>query len=549
MSEETPVYTETVQMLKSFRQKILSDLVSARVNARLDASHDTMQKYSQLLDRISIVPYIFGRIREHALALRIKGYDIGSGEMRKITAQYTGTITDYPLSKEPVIPYRKLPQVDVFRYEPPTITNIAEISSEELWGNYFTLQADRGSRKEGADVQNVFFDYYKMRPIGRAYIELTLTNQETGFEDHVTLKGEATVLARSLTRKEEVTFDDYVIYVFIDADFFSSSAKVASVPMVLVVTSDTALKPQLVILAGGKRLFSNAVGVYAGLITDGQLVGWTKVAGGYTETVKDIMWANISTLKIGVNDPMLGTTKPVPNIRDSELIGELYKYKAIEEATVEAIPNTGYQVVRWELDGVEYPASPSFTFKMYRDHTLLCVFGTLNTAYLRPVGDVEYLNIRRYPSDTELYAQIDEEISDADATYLYDWITGRHDPTYYCKALFDVPLDLVPSGNTIDYVEVFVRPKSPNPYYPARIALWIRTHGIDYVTDYDWVYESYGVKSYKWYSNPYTEEAWTVDEINNLKIGFQGMIELPNTLETGDYLRVTQLWAEVPYHT
>jgi len=109
MDEETPTYNQAVQMLKDFRQRILSDLVSARVNARLDASHDTMQKYLRLLDRISIVPYIFGRIREHALALRINGNDIGSGEMRKITAKYSGTTVDYPLSKEPVVSYRKLP--------------------------------------------------------------------------------------------------------------------------------------------------------------------------------------------------------------------------------------------------------------------------------------------------------------------------------------------------------------------------------------------------------------------------------------------------------
>jgi len=540
MSEPPSTYTETVQMLKSFRQKIISDLVSARINARLDASHLTMQKYSRLLDRLSIVPYIFGRIREHALALRINGNDIGFGEMRKITAQYTGTNVDYPLSKEPVIPYRKLPQVDVFRYDPPTIANVAEIASEELWANYFTLQCDKGKHKETPDVQNVFFDYYKFRPIGRAYLEISLSNQETGFENYATLKGEATILARSVTPTTEVTMNDYIIYVFVDADFFSSTAKITSVPMVLVVTSDTALKPVWIILAGGKRVPTNIVGVYASNITDGQLVGWTKIASNYTETVKNILWANSSILTIEVNDPMLGTTDPLP---------DKHNYKAIEEAIVTAIPNTGYQVVGWELDGVQFPASPTFTVRMYRDHKLICMFGTSDTAYLRPIGDVESLNIRRYPPDTELYTQISEEISDGDATYLHDWITGRHDPIYYCKALFSVPAGLVPAGKIIDYVEVFVRPKSPNAYYPAKIALWIRTYGEDYVSDYDWVYEPYELKSYKWTTNPSTGDAWKVDEINSLRIGFQGMIEQHNILETGDYLRVTQLWAEVAYHS
>jgi len=540
MSEEIPVYNETVRMLKDFRRRILSDLVSARVNARLNASHDTMQKYSRLLDRLSIVPYVFGRIREHALALRINGNDIGSGEMRKIVASYTGGLAEYPTGRTINVPLRNLPLVDVFHYDPPTIANVADLASEELWSNYFTLQVTRGKYKETPDVQNAFFDYYKLRPIGRAYFELSLSNQEIGFENYATIKGEATVLARSITPVSEETAYDYVFYVFLDADFFGTSGKITSVPMVFVVTSDTALNPKQTVLAGGKRLFTDSVGVYTSNIIEGQFVGWTKIAGGYSVVTENITWSNMSTLKIMVNDPSLGTTDPPPDI---------HKYKAIEEETVNAIPEPGYTVVRWELDGVQYSPSDSFTVKMYRNHELLCVFGTTDVFYLRPNDDIEQFNVRRYPSDTVLYTQIDEEISDGDATYVHDWITGRHDPLYTCGALFGFPSITLPSGNVIDSVRVYVRAKSTNVFYPGQVALWIRTHGRDYVTDYDWVYDTYTVKSYEWKNNPYTGEPWTADEVNTLLAGFQGRIDQPNLLETGDYLRVTQLWIEVPYHS
>jgi len=535
MSEETQVYTETVQMLKSFRQRILSDLVSARVNARIDASHDTMQKYSQLLDRISIVPYIFGRIREHALALRIKGYDIGTGEMRKITAQYAGTTVDYPLSKEPVIPYRKLPQVDVFRYHAPTITSIAEISSEEMWGSYFTLQVNRGSHKETPDIQNAFFDYYKLRPVGRAYIELTLSDQVAGFESYTTLKGEATILARTVTPQKDSIVHDYIFYVFLDGDFFGTSGKIESVPCVFVVTSESAMNPKLTVMAGGKRIFTDAVGIYAGWVTNGQFVGWTKVAGGYTEDIKDITWASMSKLTIEVNDPLMGTTDPAPDV---------HEYKALEEEIVTAIPNAGYAVQYWELDGVTYPASDTFTVKMYRDHVLKCIFGETFIAYLRPSSIDSYVNVVSYPSDAELYECVNEEYADGDASYIYDnrpfWVD-------YCNVYFRFPLDIIPSGYKPNYVELYALVRNLNPLATVTVRLGVKIDGTDYYSEYPLTAGDYKSLSRRFNVNPATGVGWTRDEVNNLVAGLHISGMWSGFAYLSDQVRITQFYVKVPY--
>jgi len=536
-----PEYTEAVNGLKAFRSKVLTDLVGSRVVAGLDASHDSMVKYKGVVEGLTIVPYLFSRVRESALALKFKGLDVGTGEMTKVVADFVGDSALYPLKPPYKVSQRSLPEVDIFSYTPPSDVSLAEKSAEEIWGGFFTLQSDKGTLKETADVQNVFYDYYKLRAVGRAKVELTLSAQEVGFSTYVKLKGETSILVRSVTPQTDSTIKDYDFYVFLDADFFSSSAKIESVPMVLVITSGTAGNPQRVVMAGGKRIVTDAVGVYEGLVTNGQLVGWSKVCGGYSEDVKSILWSAMSRLTIRVNDVAKGTTDPIP---------DTYEEKAIESVLVTAYPETGYEVVRWELDGVQYPASDTFTVKMYRDHDLLCFFGTVDTAYLRPNSDVSSLNVRRYPADTTLYTQVDEEESDGDATYLYDWITGTHPATYYATVLFGVPSDVVPYGKSIEYVEVFVRAKYRNPFYPPQIALWINTHGEDYVTDYVYVTSpDYVTYSYRWTTNPYTGLSWTKAEVDALKVGFQAKMVQPVIIETGDYIRVTQEWAEVPYYT
>jgi len=537
MDEETPTYNQAVQMLKDFRQRILSDLVSARVNARLDASHDTMQKYLRLLDRISIVPYIFGRIREHALALRINGNDIGSGEMRKITAKYSGTTVDYPLSKEPVVSYRKLPQVDVFRYHPPTLASIAELTSEELWGNYFILQTTRGSHKETPDVQNVFFDYYKLRPIGRAYFELSLSNQTAGYEDYSSVKGEATVIARSVTPQKDSTIHDYVFYVFLDADFFGSSGKIESVPVVFVVTNESAGNPQLTVMAGGKRLFTDTVGVYAGWVSNGQFVGWTKVADAYTEAVKHITWASMSKLTIEVNDESFGTTDPAPGIHEC---------KALEEVPVTAIPNPGYSVEYWILDGVTYPGSDSFTVKMYNDHVLKCIFGESFIAYLRPSSTHESANVASYPADKELHECVNEEYSDSDASYIYD---SRPIWCDYCNVYFDFPDGLIPENATPDYVELYAVMRNLNPSATATVRLTVKINGKNYYGEYPLTAGDYKLLTHKFDRNPATDLPWTRSDIDNLVAGVHCYGMWSGLAYLSDQVRLTQFYVKVPYST
>ena len=537
MDEETPTYNQAVQMLRDFRQRILSDLVSARVNARLDASHDTMQKYLRLLDRISIVPYIFGRIREHALALRINGVDIGSGEMRKITAKYTGGLANYPLKPPLNVPSRNLPQVDVFRFTPPTLSLISEKTSEELWGNYFILQCNRGSHKETPDVQNVFFDYYKLRPVGRAYFELSLSNQTAGYEDYSSVKGEATVIARSVTPQTDSIIHDYVFYVFLDADFFGSSGKIETVPVVFVITNESAGNPQLTVMAGGKRLFTNVVGVYAGWLENGQFIGWTKVAGGYAEVVKHVTWASESELTIEVNDESYGTTNPPPNV---------YKHKALDEVTVTAIPNSGYSVENWILDGVMYAGTDSFTVRMYNDHVLKCIFGESTIVYLRPSSTHESVNVASYPADKELYECVNEEYSDGDASYIYD---SRPIWCDYCNVYFDFPDGLIPEDATPNYVELYAIARNLNPMATVTVRLTVRINGNDYYGEYSLTAGDYKLLTHRFNYNPATGLPWTCSDIDDLVAGVHCYGMWSGLAYLSDQVRLTQFYVKVPYST
>jgi len=488
-------------MLRDFRQRILSDLVSARVNARLDASHDTMQKYLRLLDRISIVPYIFGRIREHALALRINGVDIGSGEMRKITAKYTGGLANYPLKPPLNVPSRNLPQVDVFRFTPPTLSLISEKTSEE------------------------------------AYFELSLSNQTAGYEDYSSVKGEATVIARSVTPQTDSIIHDYVFYVFLDADFFGSSGKIETVPVVFVITNESAGNPQLTVMAGGKRLFTNVVGVYAGWLENGQFIGWTKVAGGYAEVVKHVTWASESELTIEVNDESYGTTNPPPNV---------YKHKALDEVTVTAIPNSGYSVENWILDGVMYAGTDSFTVRMYNDHVLKCIFGESTIVYLRPSSTHESVNVASYPADKELYECVNEEYSDGDASYIYD---SRPIWCDYCNVYFDFPDGLIPEDATPNYVELYAIARNLNPMATVTVRLTVRINGNDYYGEYSLTAGDYKLLTHRFNYNPATGLPWTCSDIDDLVAGVHCYGMWSGLAYLSDQVRLTQFYVKVPYST
>lgn len=535
MPEPPEEYTTALANLKTFRTKILQDLVGARVVAGLDASHESMLKYKNLVASLSVTPYVFARVRESALALRLKGLDVGAGEINKIVATYTGGLAEYPMKPPYEVTQRNLPQVDIFRYTPPDLTEISEKTSEEIWGGYFTMQSDRGSLKETPDVQNVFYDYYKLRPIARARVELALTDQELGFTTHVTLKGEATILVRSVTPQIDALIKDYDFYCFLDADFFSVDAKVETVPMALVVTSATALHPEKILMAGGKRLVTNVKGVYAGLVTDGQLVGWSKIAGGYTETVKEVLWATMSKLTISVNDISMGTTDPIPNV---------YDHMATDEVVVTAHAEMGYGVKYWELDGITYPTNPTFTVKCYVDHALKCIFGEPVLTYLRPNGTVYSHYAVPYPSETELYECVDEEYSDGDATFVYD---SRPLWTNWFDTMFGFPNDLVPVGNVPDYVELTVVARNINPFATPVLKLKVCTHGTEYHKDFDLFVGTYESFSFKLTNNPYTGSPWTREEIDDLEAGFHASGMWSGLAYLTDQVRVTQVYVKVPY--
>jgi hypothetical protein len=112
-------YTDALNGLIAFRKKIFAELASGSVKASLAANHETLKKYGDLIDRLSIVPYMFGELKQKALALQISNADVGKGEISQARMEYTGNVGDYPIDTPSAISGRTLPEVDQFLYTPP----------------------------------------------------------------------------------------------------------------------------------------------------------------------------------------------------------------------------------------------------------------------------------------------------------------------------------------------------------------------------------------------------------------------------------------------
>jgi hypothetical protein len=363
---------------------------------------------------------------------------------------------------------------------------------------------------------------------------MTLGEPQTGYENWSTVDGEATVLARSLTPQVDSYLKDYDMYVLVDCNVAKTDNTVIVVPLIMVVTSDTALNPAVTLIGGGKRVLNTDKGVFAGWVVDGQFVGWTKTHASYSVTVYDVLWSNTSKFKLEVNDSSLGYTDPSA--------GE-YDKKAVESTTVTAYPYSGCSVKNWELDGVQYPANNTFTVKHYRDHVLVCVFVRGGTLLFRPSSNGDLIQLTAIPTAPN-YQNVDDEVSDGGATIVYNAYvnTKRTD-------LYGFTFTGIPSNAIIDYVDVFIRVRRvPDIYQTAECNTALKTHGTIYYGepyyppyDLDW-----HLTSTRYTTNPYTKQPWTLSEVYALQAG----VRLQNWNYWGTYVsgQCTQMWVEVAYH-
>ena len=129
------------------------------------------------------------------------------------------------------------------------------------------------------------------------------------------------------------------------------------------------------------------------------------------------------------------------------------------------------------------------------------------------------------------YARVDEVTADDDNGYVFGGGAGSRD-------LYSI-LDSNVSAGTIDSVKVYYRAKSSTSGGGAYAS--IRTHDTTYDGDHSGP-STFGwtTFSWTWTSNPYTESAWTWDEIDDLEAG----VKLSHSQST---TRCTQVYVEVAY--
>jgi len=533
MTDSPSEYDTAYNGLVSFRKRLFEELVSGRVKAQLDASHDTLNKYGDIIDSLSITPYMFSMIRQKALALTLDENDVDVGEVAQAKTNFVLSKSLYPISLPHNVAQRSLPQVDVFQYTPPTAVELFEKGSEEIWANLFVLQANKGTFIDVPDASNVIYDYYKLSPIGRVKFSCDLLSPEVGFDGVNKLKGEATILIRTLTKVGETIGKDYDFYAILDADFFSSSAVAEIVPLAMIVTHETTLLTALSLSVAGKHVLTTDKGVYCGWMSGGTFAGWTRTHQNYSNVSKETLYAKSVLLDIRVNDASMGTTDPTPAV---------YEKKATDTQHIDAVPNSGFAVKNWELNGTQYPSAVHFDVKCYVDHIVICMFWKGGTVTLRPnaTGDLMQLKAE---GDSPNYKCVDEEVSDGLVTFVWNnnAMCIKHD-------LYQIPDPTIPDGNIIDYVTIYARVRGANPLKRTSCQTLIKTNGMIYYGAKEYPPIEWAVISTKYVKNPYTNSAWTKSEVNALQIGTA--LENVQIISTGYPIdsECTQVWCEVVHH-
>lgn len=370
-----PEYTEAITNLKAFRTKILNDLVGARIIAGLNASHDSMQKYKDKIDGLSITPYLFGRIREYALALKFKGMDLDIGEIRRIGASWTGNVTDYPLNPPYNIPQRPLMPVDVFAYTPVTDIDLLDKMSQANLKSYIVLQCPHDTFNETPDIENASYEYYCFFPVQKYRGGWVLTNPFSTFVAYHHLKGERTLMWLQLTEKSSGDVVDFLVNVWLDAIVHNDSADEFGVP-VTWETSTTKEVANTILVVAGHRSPHAYLGLWVGGFAKGQqpwayqnlLVsewrvadGWTLDIGGETE-----VWKNTFDVSVTVNDLSMGDTNPVSGTEDKRVFGT--------DWNITAIPKAGYTVDHWKRNGTNVGGGLTYSHTVRRDESVYCVF-------------------------------------------------------------------------------------------------------------------------------------------------------------------------------
>jgi hypothetical protein len=163
------------------------------------------------------------------------------------------------------------------------------------------------------------------------------------------------------------------------------------------------------------------------------------------------------------------------------------------------------------------------------------------TEILRPNGAGSETSIPlQYPDETYHWDKVDEAVADDNATFVYvDLVTNNK------RDLYALPSHSVGSG-TIN--KITVKARGCSSYSNGTAKLVVRTYSTAYESAEKTIipYADWSDIEQEWATNPYTNAAWTWDEIdNNLEAGIW-----LHQVGSGSYAyaRCTQVYVEVDYN-
>ena len=367
MPEPPTEYTAAKAALVAFRQKILADLVGARIVAGLDANHESMVKYSGLIDNLSIVPYVFGVVREKALALKFKDIDVDIGMLTKIDAKYTGGLGLYPQTPPYKVPQRQLPQVDVYIYDTVKDIDLLRQTDMSQLQSFLLLQAPSGTFEEAPDAENVYYDYYIIFVQSRRDSVIAPAAQHAPFSSWVTVKGVETHFYRKLTASGETDYIWYHFYLLMDAGVYSDTVLYDTPPVIIMHPTFTNSRPTITISIAGQGILSTNYGIFATPTAKElpRVMGFQKIADGWEWTSWDTLWENEWDVTIEVEPEVGGTTDPA--------VGD-YTWKALSNHPITAYPSGGYAFDHWEFDNVGKGTANPITHETFKKQTIKAVF-------------------------------------------------------------------------------------------------------------------------------------------------------------------------------
>jgi hypothetical protein len=522
---------------------VFAEIVSGRVKAKLDANHETLQKYGKLIDKITIVPYMFNNVRQKALALRIGDNSIGVGEIAQAELSYSGAHTNYPVLANDTdvlhVKQRDLPSVDKFVYNIyQKNLDLVEKSNEATWSNLFIMQSEIGAFKGDADVSNSFYDYRRFKPVGRMKADVNLSNGNAGFDTWTSVYGEATKLEVAAIPDGTDTTFVYRIWVIIDSHFRGGSPlTIGVVPLAIILPTQTIGAPVVTFNLGGKRVLSSDVGMYVNFALEGQQMGWAKSHDSVPEPSGDVLWSTPVEITIGVNNVLGGITSPFGTVEK----------KAVESLEITALPYSGYALDYWNVDNGNAGVDNPITIDCYKDRSVIAYFIHGNVIVFRPNGNGIKIELSTNKVGIQNWDCVDDVTANDDVDFVWTGISGEWKSDVYTLRSYsgDIPVNAL-----IQYVEVFTKVKSNISPEHNHIKLLMNILGTVYEeapiqlrNDESWeiLHKTYD-------KNPLTNATWLRSEVASLGAGIS-LQRVDRVHGDGKFCYCTQLYVHIGYTT